>query len=133
MARTDLIADTLTKIRNAVMAKKDSVVVVSSRMNNSIIDIMKAYGYIENYRIQAEHSLVPEIKVYLKYDKDKKPGLRGIKRISTPGLRKYFKAKGVPYVLRGYGIAVVSTPKGVMTNAQAKEQKLGGEVICYIW
>jgi len=133
MARTDLIADMLTMVRNAIMAKKESVVVPASKMNNAIIDIMRAYGYIENYRLQATAGAASTLKVYLKYKADKSPALRGLKRISRPGLRNYAKCKKMPRVLRGYGMAIVSTSKGVMSGEKAREQKLGGEVVCYIW
>ena len=134
MAQTDLIADMLTMIRNALMAKKDSCVVPASRMNNAILGILKDEGYIENFKEQAAVSSAKTIKVYLKYVSDSKdPGIRGLRRVSRAGLRIYSKCTRMPIVLRGYGKAIVSTSRGLMTNRQAKQEKLGGEIICYVW
>lgn len=134
MARIDLIADMLTMIRNALMAKKDGCVVPASRMNNAILGILKDEGYIENFKEQAAVSSVKTIKVYLKYASDsKEPEIKGLKRVSRAGLRIYSKCTKMPIVLRGYGKAIVSTSKGLMTDRQAKQEKLGGEIICYVW
>lgn len=133
MARTDLIGDMLTVIRNGIMAKKDSSVVLSSKTNSAILEILKAEGYIENFKEQTAVAKTKTIKVYLKYDSEKNPAITGLKRISRPGLRVYCGNTKMPNVLRGFGKAIVSTSSGIMTNVQAKEKKLGGEIICYVW
>lgn len=133
MARTDLIGDMLTVIRNGIMAKKDSSVVLSSKTNSAILEILKAEGYIENFKEQTAIAKTKTIKVYLKYDSEKNPAITGLKRISRPGLRVYCGNTKMPNVLRGFGKAIVSTSCGIMTNVQAKEKKLGGEIICYVW
>ncbi len=132
MARTDLIADIFTMIRNAVMVNKESVVIPASKMAWSILEILKSEGYIENFKEQAASGAVKTLKVYLKYDAGE-PAIQGLKRISRPGLRKYSRAAKIPSVLRGFGRAIVSTSQGLMTDRQAKEKNLGGEVVCYVW
>ncbi|TAN61978.1 30S ribosomal protein S8, partial [bacterium] len=130
---TDIIADMLTRIRNAVMAKKDSVVVPSFKLAGSMLEILKNEGSIENFKEQASAGPRKTIKVYLKYASGKKPILSGVKRVSRSGLRVYSKCKNMPTVLRGFGYAIVSTSQGLMTDAAAREKKLGGEIICYVW
>lgn len=133
MARTDLIGDMLTVIRNGILSKKDSAVVVASKTNSAVLEILKAEGYIENFKEQETIGKTKTIKVYLKYDSEKNTAIKGLKRISRPGLRVYSGYTKMPKVLRGFGKAIVSTSSGVMTNSQAKEKKLGGEIICYVW
>lgn len=133
MARTDLIADMLTMIRNAVMVKKESVVIPASKINSAILEILKAEGYVENFKEQAAVGAVKSVKVYLKYNPDTGPAIRGLKRVSRSGLRVYSKGAKMPSVLRGFGRAIISTSKGLMTDAQAREKKIGGEIICYVW
>lgn len=133
MARTDLIADMFTMIRNAVMAKKESAVVPASKMVSAILEILKTEGYIENFKEQAALGAAKTIKVYLKYDCDSEPAIRGLKRVSRSSLRVYSTSARMPSVLRGFGRAIISTSRGLMTGAQAKEKKLGGEIICYVW
>lgn len=134
MARTDLIGDMLTVIRNGIMARKDSAVVLASKTNNAILEILKSEGYIENFKEQTAIGIPAKaIKVYLKYDSEKNPAITGLKRISRPGLRVYSGNTKMPNVLRGFGKAIVSTSSGIMTNTQAREKKLGGEIICYVW
>lgn len=132
MARTDLIADILTMIRNAVMVEKDSVVVPASKMAVAILEILKSEGYIENFKEQSAVGAQKTIKVYLKYVAGTSV-ITGLRRISRPGLRKYSRSAQMPSVLRGFGRAIVSTSVGLMTDKQAKEKKLGGEVVCYVW
>jgi small subunit ribosomal protein S8 len=131
MSRTDLIADAFTMIRNAIMAKKENLDIPSSNTIKSILVILKEEGYLENFKIMEDkqHSLA---RIYLKYIAHK-PAIRNIKRISKPSLRVYVKADKVPSVLRGRGIAVISTSKGIMTDSKARELGMGGEVIGYIW
>lgn len=133
MAKTDPIADMLTVIRNAVMIRKDSAIAGASKINKAVLEILKAEGYIENYKEQAAVTAAKTIKVYLKYDPDKKPLIKGLKRVSRPGLRVYVNASKIPFVLRGLGRAIVSTSRGLMIDKEARKQKLGGEVICYVW
>ena len=133
MAQSDIIADMLTRIRNAVMAKKDSVVVPSFKLAGGILEILKNEGSVENFKEQASVGPRKTIKVYLKYASGKKPILSGLKRVSRSGLRIYSKCKNMPTVLRGFGYAIVSTSQGLMTDTAAREKKLGGEIICYVW
>lgn len=132
MARTDLVADVLTMIRNAVMAKKTSVVVPLSKMVIAVLEILKSEEYIENFKEQAALGAQKTIKIYLRYTAGEST-IQGLRRISRPGLRVYAKYTKMPSVLRGFGRAIVSTSSGVMTDRQAKEKKLGGEILCYVW
>jgi len=132
MAVTDPIADMLTMVRNASSAKKEVVEVKNSRLTEEVIKIFKREKFISNYKI-IKDSKQGILRVYLRYLKDGKPAIIGIKKISKPGLRIYKKADEVPTVLGGLGTAVISTSKGLLTDVQARENKVGGEVICYIW
>lgn len=131
MSRTDLIADVFTIIRNAIMAKKDSVDVPASNTIKSILEILKNEGYIDAYKL-IQDKKQGLARVYLKYIAAKS-AIRNIKRVSRPGLRMYVKHEKVPVVLRGRGLAVISTSSGIMTDKAAREKGLGGEVIGYIW
>jgi small subunit ribosomal protein S8 len=131
MSRTDLIADAFTIIRNAIMAKKENADIPSSNSLKSIMDILKNENYIDNYKL-IEDNKQGVLRVYLKYIMGK-PAIRHIQRVSRPGLRVYAKCKKVPSVLRGKGMAIVSTSRGIVTDSEAKGQGLGGEVIAYIW
>jgi len=129
---TDPIADMLTRIRNAILARHDSVLVPASRMKLSIAKILKEEGFISDYEVlKGKPQRV--IKIYLKYAEKKEPVLTGLKRVSKPGLRIYVQRAEIPRVYGGLGIAIVSTSKGVMTGHQAWRQKVGGELLCYIW
>ncbi|MFA5118373.1 MAG: 30S ribosomal protein S8 [Candidatus Omnitrophota bacterium] len=131
MSRTDLIADNFTMIRNAIMAKKENLDIPASKMTKSILEILKREGYIETFKL-LEDKKQGMFRVYLKYI-GSKPAIRNIKRISKPGLRIYVKHQKVPSVLRGRGLAIVSTPMGLITDKEAKEKGVGGEIIGYIW
>lgn len=131
MSRTDLIADVFTIIRNASMVKKDTVDLPSSNNIKAIMEILKKYEYIDNFKI-IEDKKQGLVRVYLKYIAGKS-AIRNLKRISKPGLRVYVKQKKVPSVLRGRGLAIVSTSKGVIADKEARELGLGGEVIGYVW
>ncbi|MFA5145256.1 MAG: 30S ribosomal protein S8 [Candidatus Omnitrophota bacterium] len=131
MSRTDLIADAFTMIRNAKMAKKETVDVPASNTIKSILDILKKESYIENFKL-IEDGKQGLARIYLKYVAGKS-AIINIKRVSHPGLRVYVKHKKVPSVLRGRGLAIVSTSKGVMTDGQARDLGLGGEILGYIW
>lgn len=131
MSRTDLIADAFTIIRNAMMAKKESVDIPASNTIRAVMDILKKEEYIENLKL-IEDKKQGLVRVYLKYIAGK-PAIRNIKRVSRPGLRVYKKGTDLPNVLRGRGLAIVSTSKGVLTDKQARELNIGGEIIGYIW
>lgn len=133
MSLNDLIADMLTRIRNAQMAKHEKVDIILSRMNQSIADILKQEGYIKNYKVIKDGESRGVLRLYLKYDDQGKPVLSGLKRESKPGLRKYVGADAIPVVLNGLGISVLSTSKGVITGEQAKRLNVGGEYLCSIW
>ena len=132
MAATDPIADMLTIIRNASFSKKEIVEVKNSKLSEEILKIFKKEGFIANYKLVTD-SKQGILRVYLKYFKSGNPGILGIKRISKPGLRIYKKCDELPKVYGGLGIAVISTSKGIMTDTEAREKKMGGEVICYTW
>ena len=132
MAMTDPIADFLTRIRNANMAKHESLEVPASKIKRSIAEILKNEGFIRDYEF-IEDNKQGIIRVFLKYGKNGERVISGIRRISKPGLRSYVKADAVPKVLNGLGIAILSTSEGVMTDKDARAKKLGGEVIAYIW
>lgn len=131
MSRTDLIADTFTVIRNALMAKKENVDVPASKITAAIMKILKEEQYIDNFKLM-EDKKQGKLRIYLKY-RGAKPAIRNIKRISRPGLRTYVRSDKIPVVLRGLGIAIMSTPKGVVTNKAARELGVGGEVLGYVW
>ena len=131
MARTDLIADAFTIVRNAIMAKKENADIPASNTVKRILEILKTEHYIEAYK-PIEDKKQGVLRVYLKYLAGKN-AIRNIKRVSTPGVRRYVKRGKVPRVLRGRGLAIISTSKGVLTDTQAREQGVGGEVIGYIW
>lgn len=132
MTMTDPIADMLTRIRNASTAKKDRVEIPASRTKAEIARILDSEGYIKRHEVVKKDSF-DVIVVHLKYKSDRGEVISGIKRISTPGLRVYAKKDGLPKVLGGLGIAILSTSKGVMTEKQARAAGVGGEVMCYVW
>ncbi len=131
MSRTDLIADTFTMIRNAIMAGKENLDVPASKMNSAVLEIFKREGYIENLK-HIEDKKQGILRIYLKY-KNTKSAIIGLKRVSKPSLRVYVEHDKIPYVLRGRGLSIVSTSKGILTDKQARKQGVGGEVIGYIW
>ena len=129
---TDPIADYLTRIRNAMMAKHKVVEIPASSLKKDITRILHDQGYILNYKF-IDDNIQGVIKIALKYNSETKlPAIRSIKRISRPGLRKYARKDKVPRVLNGLGIAILSTSKGVMTDKEARKQNVGGEIICYV-
>lgn len=131
MSRTDLIADTFTMIRNAIMAKKDNLDVPASNSIKAILEILKSEEYIDTFKL-IEDKKQGVFRIYLKYASGK-PAISNIRRVSRPGLRIYVKRDKMPSVLRGRGLAIISTSKGIITDKQAREQGLGGEVIGYVW
>ena len=132
MVMTDPIADYLTRIRNANMAKHDSVEIPASNIKKSISEILKREGFIRDYEV-ADDNKQGVIKVFLKYGQNGERVISGLKRISKPGLRNYVSAEDLPKVLNGLGIAIVSTSAGVITDKEARQKNVGGEVIAYIW
>ena len=130
---TDPIEDYLTRLRNAIMANHRVVEVPASNLKKEITKILFEKGYILNYKF-IEDGPQGSIKVALKYDpQTKSSAIKSLKRVSTPGLRKYTGYKDMPRVINGLGIAILSTSKGVMTNKEAAELKIGGEVLCYVY
>ena len=131
---TDPIADYLTRLRNAIKAQHRVVEIPSSKMKKEITKILFEKGYILNYKFVEDGTPSGAIKIALKYDPvNKVNAIKGLKRVSSPGMRKYVGYKDMPRVLNGLGIAIVSTSKGVMTDKEARELKVGGEVLCYIY
>jgi len=132
MQITDPIADMLTRIRNANAAGHDTVDIPASKMKKSIAQILLDEGYIRAYQL-IDDATQGIIRVTLKYGPSKEKTITGLRRVSRPGLRVYAGAEELPKVLRGLGIAIISTSKGIMTDKSAREQNLGGEVLAYIW
>ncbi|MDI6776444.1 MAG: 30S ribosomal protein S8 [Syntrophales bacterium] len=133
MKMTDQIADMLTRIRNANRIHHKSVDVLLSRVNMSIASVLKKSGYINGYNIDKDKQGHQVLRVYLKYPDAKKTVITEIRRISKPGRRVYVKSEKIPKVLNGYGIAVISTSRGIMTDKEARELNIGGEVLCHVW
>ena len=132
MQITDTIADLLTRIRNANSAKHDSVEIPASNMKKAICQILVDEGYVKNYTV-TQDGKQGVIKVTLKYGEGKTPVIQGLRRVSKPGLRIYSSAAELPKVMKGLGIAIISTSRGVMTDRDARKQNLGGEVLAFIW
>lgn len=131
MLITDPIADLLTRIRNALTAKHETVTVPASNMKKAIADILVAEGFVKGYEI-VEDGKQGIIRITLKY-KNKQRVIQGLKRVSKPGLRVYSNCEDMPKVMNGLGIAIVSTPKGIMTDKQARKENVGGEVLAFVW
>jgi small subunit ribosomal protein S8 len=132
MQITDPIADMLTRLRNGAMARHAFVVMPSSRMKESIASILKSEGFIQDFEILEDGSR-KSLRVQLRYTPERQPVLTGLKRISRPGRRVYSGRDEIPLVLSGMGIAIMSTPKGVMTGKDARRQGVGGEVLAFVW
>ncbi|MFR8001962.1 MAG: 30S ribosomal protein S8 [Hydrogeniiclostridium sp.] len=132
MQITDTIADLLTRIRNANSAKHDSVDIPASNMKKAICQILVDEGYVKNFTV-VEDGKQGIIKVNLKYGEGKSPVINGLRRVSKPGLRVYSSAEELPRVMKGLGVAIISTSKGVMTDRQARKENLGGEVLAFVW
>ena len=129
---TDPIADMLTRIRNALTAKHETVEMPGSNMKRAIADILRKEGYVKDVKY-VDDNLSGKIVITLKYSEGNKSVISGLKRVSKPGLRHYSGAEKMPKVLGGLGTAIVSTSKGIMTDKQAKAANVGGEVLCFIW
>ena len=132
MTVSDPIADILTRIRNAIMVRHESVMIPASRMKLAIARILKEEGFISDYEV-VRGKPQRTIKIFLKYDDNNEPVLSGLERVSKPGLRVYVQKKEIPRVYGGLGVAIISTAKGVMTGQQAWRQGIGGELLCYVW
>jgi small subunit ribosomal protein S8 len=129
---TDPVSDYLTRVRNALAVQHDEVEIPASRLKKEMTRILKEQGYINDYSV--EPTAVGElIRIELKYTGERQPVITGLKRVSTPGRRRYVRGKEVPRVLGGMGTAIVSTSRGVMTGHEAKQRGVGGEVVAYVW
>lgn len=129
---TDPIADLLTRIRNAVQAGHGSLVVPRSKMKLAIVKILKEEGFVEGY-VEVENGPQGQIKVFPRYDESNKGVIRGLSRISKPSRRSYVGKNDIPRVRNGLGVAILTTPRGVLTDRQARQAGVGGEVLCYVW
>jgi len=133
----DPIADMLARINNALKARKSEVYIPHSKIKEKIAEILKKEGYIEDYTVSGENKKGNQgtLIIKLKYlgARNTKPVIQGLKRVSKSGLRKYTGVKNIPYVRKGLGIAIISTNKGILTDAEARKEKVGGEILCYIW
>lgn len=132
MQITDTIADLLTRIRNAISAKHETVEVPASNMKKSIVQILLDEGYISKFDV-TEDGKQGKINITLKYLDDKKSAITGLKRVSKPGLRIYSDVENMPKVIKGLGIAIISTSQGIMTDREARKKNVGGEVLAFIW
>lgn len=132
MTMTDPIADMLTRIRNANLVGHDKVEVPASNIKRAIAEILKREGFIRDAEFISDDKQ-GMIRLFLKYGKNQERVITGLKRISKPGLRVYAKHDGIPRVLGGLGTAVISTSRGIMTDKEARHERIGGEVLCYIW
>ncbi len=133
MTISDPIADLLTRLRNASLARHRFVEVPKSKMKQSIVELLKEMGYIQGFLVKDDPNGQGMIRVYLKYREGRLPMLQGSKRISSPGCRRYVDHKSIPRVRSGLGRAILSTSKGIMADYKAREHGVGGEVLCYVW
>ena len=129
---TDPIADMLTRIRNANIVSHPTVSMPSSKLKVELAKLLKEEGYITDYEVK-ENGCFKILDIVLKYDEAGNPVIANLKRVSKPGLRNYSKAKNLPQVMDGMGIAIVSTSKGLLTDRKARKENVGGEVLCYVW
>ena len=129
---TDPIADMLTRIRNANMVSHPTVELPSSKLKLELAKLLKAEGFIADYSEKQEGKF-KYLTITLKYDEHNKPVITNLQRVSKPGLRTYMKAKNLPQVFGGLGIAIISTSKGLLTDRKARKENLGGEILCYVW
>jgi small subunit ribosomal protein S8 len=134
MTMTDPIADMLTRLRNATIAQHDSTRMPSSKLKEALAAILEREGYIAGYKVYDDSSRPGRtLEVTMKYAVDRTPSISGLRRVSKPGLRVYSKADRLPRVLGGLGVAVLSTSHGLMTDREARQRRVGGEVLCYVW
>ena len=129
---TDPIADMLTRIRNASTAHHEFVDIPASKLKQNVAVILKQQGFVKDFE-NVKDSRYPTLRLHLRYSANREPVITGIRRVSKPGQRIYAKASKMPRVLGGLGVAIVSTPQGLMTERQARRSNVGGEVLCYVW
>ena len=130
---TDPIADMLTRMRNAIAVQHERVLMPSSRMKLTIAELLKQEGYIQDFYLQKQAHPQGLLEIVLKYDSTSRSVIRGLRKISTPGKRRYVSCKAMPRVLEGAGIAIVSTSRGLLTDRQCVAENVGGEVVCFVW
>lgn len=134
MTMTDPIADMLTRVRNANVAMHDEVRMPSSKQKEALAGILQSEGYIEGFEVADDPGRPGRVlTIKMKYSPERKRVISGLRRVSKPGLRVYTKADGVPRVLGGLGVAVLSTSQGLMSDREARKRKVGGEILCYVW
>ena len=134
MTMTDPIADMLTRVRNANIAKHDDVVMASSKLKEALAELLKSEGYIADYKtVDRPGKPGKMLAIDMKYSHDRERTISGIKRVSKPGLRVYSPSTKVPRVLGGLGVAVLSTSQGLLSDREARKRKVGGEVLCFVW
>jgi small subunit ribosomal protein S8 len=134
MTMTDPIADMLTRIRNGNVAFHDEVIMPSSKVKEALAKILEREGYIEGFAVEDQSGRPgKKLTIVMKYTPDRERTISGIKRVSKPGLRVYTKSSDVPRVLGGMGIAILSTNQGLMTDREARQRKVGGEILCHVW
>ncbi len=129
---SDPIADMLTRIRNGVMTRQKQIVLPGSKVKVALARILKDEGFIRDFEVTKDVPQV-QLRIALKYDRDRKPIITNLRRISKPGRRVYVNRREIPWVLSGLGVAVLSTPQGIMTDQKARRLGLGGEVLCHVW
>ena len=129
---TDPIADMLNRISNGLLARHKQVTLPSSKIKVAVARILKEEGYIKNYQVTRDEPQ-PSLRIVLKYDDDRQPIISKIRRVSKPGRRMYVGRDDIPWVLNGMGVAILSTPRGIITGQQARRLNVGGEVLCYVW
>lgn len=132
MSMTDPVADLLTRIRNASREGHEKVEIPASRLKANIVRVLKEEGYIKNFRLVRDQG-IPMIKVFLKYTDSGEPVIQGVRRMSTPGLRRYAGYDDLRAPLNGAGVAIITTSKGILTGQKARAQKVGGEILCEVW
>lgn len=132
MPVTDQIADMLTRLRNAILARHDHVLVPASRLKLELAKILKAQGYIQKYDL-VDDKRQGQIRIHLRYSGGRTPVITGLRRVSRPGVRVYVDARHLPRVMGGLGVAVLSTSQGVLTDREARRRGIGGEVLCHVW
>jgi small subunit ribosomal protein S8 len=132
MSMTDPIADMLTRIRNAGIARHEKVDIPASKLKSSIAQILLDEGYVKSYKL-LEDDKQGTIRIFLKYGPDKKSIISGLRRVSRPGCRRYVTKDELPRIRGGYGSAVISTSRGLLTSVQCRREQVGGEVLCYVW
>jgi small subunit ribosomal protein S8 len=133
MGMTDPIADMLTRIRNANQVRLKSVDVLLSQVNFNIAKVLKKTGYISGFNVKRDNNQKGVLRIYLRFAETKEGVITGIERVSKPGKRVYVKSEKIPRVLNGYGVAILSTSKGIITDREARESNIGGEILCKVW